>query len=111
MTKFFATTAPNDSVALSPRGRLNMMTAPDLRQELSRLVEIGRIRVVVDLVGVETIDSSGIGALVSGLKAARNAGGDLRIVAPSKQVNEVLRMTKLDRVLPPYPSVAEAYDD
>lgn len=111
MTKFSATAGPHDSVALHPVGRLNLTAAPDLRRELIELVQNGQTRLVVDLIDVDTIDSSGIGALISGLKAARQAGGDLRIVAPSKQVAEVLRMTKLERVLQTYPSVEEAFDN
>ena len=51
-----------------------------------------------------------VGALLAMLKLARKAGGDLRIVSPSRQVAEVLKMTKLDRVLPAYPSVDTAFN-
>ncbi|MGN6972621.1 STAS domain-containing protein, partial [Neisseria sp. P0009.S001] len=82
-------------------GWLNMVAAPDLREQLRSLVQSGSARVVVDLSGVESIDSSGLGALISGLKAARNAGGDLRISGPNTQVMAVLELTNLNRVLKP----------
>ena len=69
-------------VVVRPTGRLNMTAARMLREELHAIVESGGTRVVVDLSGIEFIDSSGLGALLSGLKAARQAGGDLRIAAP-----------------------------
>jgi anti-anti-sigma factor len=54
---------------------------------------------VVDLSHADAVDSSGIGALISSLKAARAAGGDLRIAAPNDQVKSVLRLTNLSKVL------------
>lgn len=86
-------------VVVHPVGRLNMVAAPGLRAQLHSLVREGKNRVVVDLSAVEAIDSSGLGALISGLKAARQAGGDLRIATPSEQARAVLELTNLDRVL------------
>jgi len=86
-----------------------MAVAPALRATFSNLVADGKSRLVVDMTDVDSIDSAALGALVSGLKAARGAGGDLRIVAPSMQVLTVLELTNLRRVLPPYPSTGDAY--
>jgi anti-sigma B factor antagonist len=66
---------------------------------------------VVDLSGVEFIDSSGLGALIGELKKARQAGGDLRISGVTDQVATVLRLTNLDRVLRPYADVQTATSD
>jgi anti-anti-sigma factor len=95
---------------VKPRGRLDMQTATGLRQELSGLVARGHVRIVLDLDGVGFVDSSGLGAIISGLKAARQTGGDLRIARPNEQVRLVLQLTTLDRVLRPYASVEEASD-
>ena len=65
-------------------GRLNFPHVERLRQQFTGLVGSGSVRMAIDLSGVEAIDSAGIGVLISGLKAARSAGGDLRLVAPSK---------------------------
>jgi len=92
-------------------GRLNMVTAGELRERLSTTIDAGSVRIVVDLAGVDFIDSSGLGALISGLKTARQAGGDLRIAAPTEQVRLVLQLTNLERVLTPYPSAESAYSD
>lgn len=94
---------------VSPSGRLTMVGAPDLRDMVSSLVQEGRTRLVVDLSGVTFLDSSGLGALVAGLKSARQAGGDLRIAAASEQVLLVLKLTSLDRVLEPHASVEAAF--
>lgn len=104
-------TTANGAVVLRPEGRLNMVAAPDLREQLHRLVRGGDTRLVVDLSAVETIDSSGLGALISGLKAARQGGGDLRIASPSEQAMAVLELTNLNRVLKTSDSADSAFDE
>lgn len=98
-------------VVVSPEGHLNMALAPELREQLGDLVESGNTRVVVDLSRVETIDSSGLGALIAGLKAARQDGGDLRIAGACPQVSSVLALTNLDRILRSYDSPELAFDE
>ncbi|HWI41985.1 MAG TPA: STAS domain-containing protein [Nocardioides sp.] len=96
------------AVVLSPRGRLNLTSASRLKQAVDDEVGKGKARLVLDLAELEFIDSSGLGAIVSGLKAARQAGGDLRIAAAGEQVLTVLKLTNLDRILRPHPSVEDA---
>lgn len=89
-----------DGVAVATlEGRLNMATAGRLRDAVNAAVAAGRTRLTVNLAAVEFMDSSGLGALVNGLKVARQAGGDLRIAAPSEQVKLVLQLTNMDRFL------------
>ncbi|BDX34727.1 anti-sigma factor antagonist [Mycobacterium antarcticum] len=111
MTKFAARTTDSGVVVIAPEGRLNMVAAPELRKQLHDLVDGGSNRVVVDLSAIEFIDSSGLGALISGLKLTRSAGGDLRIAAPREQVLTVLELTNLNRVLRTYDSADRAFDD
>lgn len=94
---------------VAPRGRLNMVAAPRLRALIARTVDDGHRQVVVDLAATEFMDSSGLGALIAGLKTARQAGGDLRIARVTPQVAMVLQLTNLDRVLRPYDSVEAAF--
>jgi len=68
----------------------------------------GRTLVVVDLSDTAFLDSSGLGALVGGLRTARAAGGDLRIAGVGQQVRTVLELTTMDRVLRPYATVEDA---
>ena len=63
---------------------------------------------MLDLAGVPSVDSTGLGALLAGLRAARAAGGDLRLVHPSEQVRVVLELTTLDQLLRAYTSVEAA---
>jgi anti-sigma B factor antagonist len=60
--------------------------------------------VVVDLEGVESIDSAGLGVLLGGLERARGADGGLALVATGQSVIKVLELTGLTRVFEIYPS-------
>ncbi|MGK2869304.1 MAG: STAS domain-containing protein [Mycobacterium sp.] len=111
MSQFATRTAASGVTVVKPAGRLNMVAAPTLRKELHTIVDSGQSRVVVDLSEVDFIDSSGLGALISGLKIARQAGGDLRIAAPTLQVITVLELTNLNRVLRAHPDADSAFDD
>lgn len=99
------------AVVLRPEGRLNMAAAPELREQLDGLVRAGSTRLVVDLSAVDSIDSSGLGALISGLKAARQRGGDLRVAAPGEQATAMLELTNLNRILKSYESPDRAFDE
>lgn len=79
-------------------GRLDAAAAPQILARLKDIVAEGQSRLAVDLSEVSFVDSTGLGTLVSGLKAARKAEGDLRLVAPNSQVQRLLRLTTLDRV-------------
>jgi anti-anti-sigma factor len=64
--------------------------------------------IIVDLAGVEFMDSSGVAALVRGRKHARHAGGDLLLAAPQQQVLRVLAITRLIDGFSVHASVNEA---
>ena len=111
MVNFTTRTIGSNVTVIQPKGRLNMAAASTLRKALQDIVEGGSSRIVVDLSATDFIDSSGLGALISGLKIARQEGGDLRIAATPQQVGTVLELTNLNRVLPTYESVDSAFDD
>jgi anti-sigma B factor antagonist len=96
------------TAVLRLEGRLDLVSAAPLREAVVRVVAEGSPRVVVDLSGIAFMDSSGVGALVAGLKHARQAGGELRIAGAGEPVLTVLSLTTLDRVLRPYADVGAA---
>jgi anti-anti-sigma factor len=66
---------------------------------------------IVDLAGLEFIDSSGLAALARVRERARHAGGDLLLAAPQQQVLRVLTLTRLIDVFSVHASVDEAASD
>jgi anti-sigma B factor antagonist len=108
MTEFETETTEAGVGVIRPRGRLNMVAAPRLRALVTQLVAAGTPRVVVDLSSTDSMDSSGLGALIAALKTTRQAGGDLRLAGAGPQVQAVLQLTNLGRVLRPRPDVASA---
>jgi len=94
-----------------PEGRLDLLSATELKQRLGEVVAAGQTRLVIDLAAVSFIDSSGLGALIGGLKTARIAGGDVRLARANEQAQVVFELTQLNRVLPLYVSVEEALAD
>lgn len=97
-----------DAAVLRPAGRLTMATATELRTRVDETVAAGHKVVVLDLEDTTFMDSSGLGALVGGLRATREVGGDLRIARPGPQILTVLQLTTMDRVLRPYDTVEDA---
>lgn len=107
----FAVETTSDGIAVVvPRGRLTMASARRLKEILDGVIAEGSSRIVVDMAETTFLDSSGLGALIAGLKAARQAGGDLRIARPTEAVTMVLQLTNLDKVLRPRSSVQGAFD-
>ncbi len=87
--------------------RLDASVAPAFRQAVVAAVEGGDRRVVLDLAGVEFLDSSGLGALISILKALGQQGA-LAVCAPNAAVMSLFRLTRMDRVFSIYPGRKEA---
>lgn len=99
---------PNGVSVAQPSGRLDLLSASEFKRLLVDAVSQGRHQIVVDMGEVTYLDSSGLGALIGVLKAARLAGGDVRIARPREQALVVLELTTLNRVLTPYGTVEEA---
>ena len=96
---------------VTPEGRLDLASASEFKQALNDAVDAGSRILVVDLSKVPFVDSSGLGALISGVKATRLAGGDLRIAQVGEQARLILELTTLDKVMKLYPTVEEALVD
>jgi len=90
-------------------GELDLETAPELRRALIETIDEHPGRpLVVDLEGVDFIDSAGLGVLVGGLKRARDRQGDVQLVATGQNVIRVLELTGLTRAFAIHPSRAAA---
>ena len=68
------------------------------KKTVTRLLEEGRINLLVDLSNVGFLDSSGLGALVRALTMSQKEGGQTKLLNAGPQVRKLLQMTKLDSV-------------
>ena len=68
----------------------------------------GVSRVVIDLSGVEYIDSAGIGMLALAAGKMKEAGGKLALVAPEGRVLQMLNLTQMNAILTVRGSLADA---
>lgn len=78
-----------------------MVGGPDatiLTEKLHDLIDDGKNRIVVDMAKVDWMNSSGLGILIGGLTTVRNSGGELKLLHLPKKIQELLQITKLDRV-------------
>jgi len=99
----------NDELALlKVKGRLDAVAAPDLKSRLKELVADNHVTVIIDLTDVSFIDSSGLAALVSGFRAAREAGGSIKLAGLREQTMMVFKLTRLDRVFEIHPDAEAA---
>ena len=89
-------------------GEVDVYTAPVLDEALSTAVSGGATRLVVDLSGVDFLDSTGLSVLVKALKRVRDSDGSLDVVVIAERVNKVFRITGLDQVIPVHASLADA---
>ena len=94
-------------VVVALGGQLDMAEAASVAAALAA-VAANAPQIIVDLAGLEFIDSSGVAALVRGRNLARRAGGELLLAAPQQQVSRVLTLTRLIDVFPVHATVAEA---
>ena len=70
----------------------------NFKKTITRLLEEGRVNLLVDLSAVGFLDSSGLGALVRALTNSQKEGGQTKLLHAGPQVRKLLQMTKLDSV-------------
>jgi len=70
-----------------------------LGEKVHDLIQAGRKKILLHLAGVRYVDSSGAGQLAGAYTSACNHGGNLKIVKPSNQVRNLLKMTRLDTLI------------
>ena len=77
------------------KGRLDAASAKELKGRVNSLAQENRVKLIIDMAGVDFIDSSGLGSLVSSLRKVNEKQGDIKVVALQKQVRSVFELTRL----------------
>ena len=98
----------NDHTVLSPRGEIDFATGPKLKEAITERLMAGEVTLVVDLLAVDFIESTGLGALIGGRRRAHALKGSLVLVCTEEQMLKIFRITGLDKVFQIYESVEAA---
>jgi anti-sigma B factor antagonist len=89
-------------------GEVDAYTSARFREVMVDIIEDGNPSLIVSMAKVEYIDSSGLGALVGGLKRATEKSGRILIVCAQLQVRKVFEITGLEKVFPIFEAEEEA---
>ena len=87
--------------------KLNILVAQSLKEEIAQYLNTSGKNLVLDLKGIEYIDSSGFGALLSILRNAKNNNSTFKICNISPDVMELVKLLQLHNVFEIYDNVDE----
>jgi len=87
-----------------------MSQTPTLRAAITRQIEAGSNKLVLDLHQVEYIDSSGLSILVSALKLTQKKAGEIILLSPSAGVRALIELTRLHQIFTIYEDEAAAIE-
>ncbi len=93
-------------VICRPVGELDAFTVSQFRQSLAELASNPRI--LIDMSGVPFVDSAGLGALIGGIRRARELGGDVAVACNRPTLTRLLHTTGFDRIVTVTETVEEA---
>ncbi|WP_433828607.1 STAS domain-containing protein [Actinoplanes sp. CA-015351] len=87
------------TATVSLQGEIDILTVEQLRVILGEAVASRPQEIVVDMAGVAFIDSTGLGALISGFQRARDKAIEFRLTRPSNNVRQILVLSGLLEVV------------
>jgi anti-anti-sigma factor len=85
--------------------KINALISDEIREGILKAFDNSNSKVIIDLKGVEYVDSSGFGCFLSVLKAARNNYGVLKFANPEPRVSELLETLHLQTVFQIYSDI------
>jgi anti-sigma B factor antagonist len=88
----------NTATTLTVRGSLDINSAPQLAEEIDKIVSTKPGSVLVDLSALDLIDSSGVAALVKLYKGVRATGGAITISGARDQPLAIFKLLRMDKV-------------
>ena len=99
----------NDVEVISLQGKITIGAGDtQLRESITQALNGGKNKILLDMQGVTTIDSSGIGELVGAFTTVTNRGGKLKLLHLPSKVNDLLHVTQLITVFEVYETEEEA---
>lgn len=90
------------------KGRLTVGESNSVREKVNEQMEAGCYNVILDLTGVDYVDSTGLGIMVICFTSLKKHGGALKLVNPNKRNVELLLLTKLHTIFEVFTEVQDA---
>ena len=84
------------------------LESQQVESTVEKLVRDGKKKIILDLAKVSYVDSSGIGTLVGSLGHCKKGGGAMRVTGVRDNILHVMKLTRVDEVIPVDASLAEA---
>ena len=103
-------TKENDIAIVAVEGEIDVETSPQLRERFDELLAQGEHNFVIDLGGVDFIDSSGLAAFVRLFKRVRIGEGDVKLCCIRPEILKIFELTRLNRVFDIFDTRAEAVE-
>ena len=100
----------DETVVLRVAGEIHATTAPEFSERLNDAIASGKTGVVLDLTGVEFIDSTGLSVLLNGLRRVTRARGSMVLACANPTVLRLFEITKLDSTFEILPNCDDAID-
>lgn len=88
---------PDTAIVKVSSPTLDINQAAAFKSEIRPIVEAHR-RLIIDMSAVSFLDSSGLGALLSALRAVKDREGEMRIFGLTRQVNTLIHLVRMHRV-------------
>lgn len=92
---------------ISISGEVDLYTASALKEMIYEVLDTGVSNIILDMTGLDFMDSSGLGVLVGTLKRVRSAGGSLWLICDRDNLLKIFRLTGLDKVFTIHVSLEE----
>ena len=96
----------DDYTICRPVGELDAYTVGQFREALGELAS--RPKLLIDMSDVPFVDSAGLGALIGGIRRAREVGGDVAVCCNRPTLVRLLHTTGFDRIVTVTDTLAEA---
>jgi len=87
--------------------KINALITEEIKEGINKVFETSNSKVIIDLKGVEYMDSSGFGCFLSILRVSRSNYGTLKFANPEPNVKEVIHTLNLDTVFQIYDNIDE----
>ena len=100
----------DSSVVIRVAGEIHATTAPEFSERLNAAIADGKTGVILDLTGVEFIDSTGLSVLLNGLRRVTRVRGSMVLACANPTVLRLFEITKLDSTFDIVPSCDEAIE-